>query len=417
MKMSSEEIACLSEDEKIQGVDKDWEALAGCFVPLEKGGASDAAGGWLPNYYVPTPYYINWAKGAIEDMRRNPGFAWKNERYFFKAGLTFSISGIYAPTFRLNSAGVFEAKGSGIFCDSIDNKILLSFFCSRFGRYQFKCYIKHSVDTSGDNINEFRFPTSNTETSSRLGILVENIIEHQQSDPTYPYHDHEQKEIDEIVYNLYGLTEEDIREVDLWYCRRYPKLAEAQGVLDEVREKYAHHLARCQRILEKPPSYWRSNPILQLIAEGESHTLELKETLEYDVRQNRGNRDVLKASLKTITGFLNSEGGTLLVGVSDSGEVKGIDRDIRIISRGNRDRFEQKIRNALAGRFAPSPTGRVNISFEELTEGTVCQIDVESSEEIIHLDDEVYVRDGNRTNKLEGRALTDWIRQRTTRQE
>ena len=110
--MPLEEMSCLTYSEKTMGVDKDWMQLRGCFVPFEKGGESDASEGWLPNYYVPTKYYINWGKGAIEHMQRNPGFAWKNERYFFKAGLTFSMSGVYAPTFRLNSGGVFEAKAA-----------------------------------------------------------------------------------------------------------------------------------------------------------------------------------------------------------------------------------------------------------------------------------------------------------------
>src|SRR5690606_1301012 len=109
-----------------------------------------------------------------------------------------------------------------------------------------------------------------------------------------------------LVYQLYGLNEGDIREVELWYCRRYPRLAEAQGALVEVKEKYSAHLQRCQRILEKQPAYWKSNPVLQLIAEGESHNLEFKETLEWDVRQNQHAAYLNKESLKTINAFLNT---------------------------------------------------------------------------------------------------------------
>lgn len=41
----------------------------------------------------------------------------------------------------------------------------------------------------------------------------------------YPYHLHEQIEIDKLVYKLYNLSEDDIKEVESWYARRYPKLA------------------------------------------------------------------------------------------------------------------------------------------------------------------------------------------------
>jgi len=119
--------------------------------------------------------------------------------------------------------------------------------------------------------------------------------------------------------------------------------------------------------------------------------------------------------LKTIAGFLNADGGTLLIGVSDAGEIKGIARNLRDMGRNaNNDRFERKTKNCISGRngrFNPEATGKVNISFEELQEGIICRVDVEAllKSEVLHFDRDVYVRDGNQTLKLEGRALTDWI--------
>ena len=123
----------------------------------------------------------------------------------------------------------------------------------------------------------------------------------------------------------------------------------------------------------------------------------------------------MHSSLKTITGFLNADGGTLLIGVSDAGEIKGIARNLRdMVRNANNDRFERKTRNCISGRnsrFNPEATGKVNISFEELQEGTICRVDVEAllKSEALHFDRDVYVRDVNHTLKLEGRALTDWI--------
>jgi hypothetical protein len=55
---------------------------------------------------------------------------------------------------------------------------------------------------------------------------------------------------DKVIYNLYGLNDEDIREVELWYCRRYSKLAEAQGEIDVVKEKYHDYLSQCDRLAD-----------------------------------------------------------------------------------------------------------------------------------------------------------------------
>lgn len=153
--------------------------------------------------------------------------------------------------------------------------------------------------------------------------------------------------------------------------------------------------------------------ISELIKKGESQILEFKETLEYDTKENKKNGDVLFSSLKTVAGFLNAKSGTLLIGVDDSGNIKGIERDFSIMKHGNNDRFELKIRNCLKDRFKPRPIGNVNISFHNFAEGTICRVDVYASQEITYLDNKkVYVRDGNTTQELEGQSLTDWIKQR-----
>ena len=115
---------------------------------------------------------------------------------------------------------------------------------------------------------------------------------------------------------------------------------------------------------------------------------------------------------------MNAGGGTLLIGVSDNGEIKGIDRDIKSLAKNaNNDRFELKIRNCISGQnsmFDPAATGSVDISFVELHESTICRVDVQPlpNSAVLHFDNEVYLRDGNRTIKLEGRALTDWIQRK-----
>jgi predicted HTH transcriptional regulator len=152
--------------------------------------------------------------------------------------------------------------------------------------------------------------------------------------------------------------------------------------------------------------------ISELIKQGESQIREFKESLEYDTQKKGKEKDILLSSLKTISGFLNATGGTLLIGVTDSGEIKGIERDLSTMRHSNNDRFEQNIRNCLKVRFKPQPIGKVDISFEKFAEGTICRLDIQASQEIIHLDGKVYVRDGNTTMLLEGQALTDWIQQR-----
>jgi len=72
----------------------------------------------------------------------------------------------------------------------------------------------------------------------------------------------------------------------------------------------------------------RHREVKELIARGESKTLEFKSTLRWNVKENR--KDALQithAVLKTIAAFLNTEGGDLIIGVNDAGEVVGIEQD------------------------------------------------------------------------------------------
>ena len=43
--------------------------------------------------------------------------------------------------------------------------------------------------------------------------------------------------------------------------------------------------------------------------------------------------------MKTIAGFMNFNGGTLLVGINDSGEVTGLNNEIEKLWKDSRDSF------------------------------------------------------------------------------
>jgi hypothetical protein len=195
-------------------------------VPLDKGGDSDAADGWMPNYYVPTQYYIDWSKNALSNMSKEAHSDLANVEFRMKLGITYSRTGFYAPTFRLSSGGILESKGCGIFSDNISPYLLLAILNSKLIKYQIKNYVMHTVESSVGTLplTKVVIPKS----SEELQNLVHTIIEKQKIDPRYDYASHEQLEIDKLVYEAYGLNAEDIAEVENWYARRYPKLSQAQ---------------------------------------------------------------------------------------------------------------------------------------------------------------------------------------------
>jgi putative two-component system response regulator len=64
-----------------------------------------------------------------------------------------------------------------------------------------------------------------------------------------------------------------------------------------------------------------------LIPYGESETLEFKSTLRHNLHSGKNDKAMENAVLKSIAGFLNSQGGHLLVGVDDAGIILGLKKD------------------------------------------------------------------------------------------
>ena len=71
----------------------------------------------------------------------------------------------------------------------------------------------------------------------------------------------------------------------------------------------------------------------KLLAEGEGSTLEYKSSLRWDYNESRVNKDLAKVIVKTLAAFLNSQGGTLLIGVNDEGGLLDLEMDISTLGR------------------------------------------------------------------------------------
>ncbi len=56
----------------------------------------------------------------------------------------------------------------------------------------------------------------------------------------------------------------------------------------------------------------------ELVANDEDSAVEFKSTARWDLRENTASRLMEDAVVKTVAGFLNSDGGTLLIGLDQT---------------------------------------------------------------------------------------------------
>ena len=150
----------------------------------------------------------------------------------------------------------------------------------------------------------------------------------------------------------------------------------------------------------------------ELITKGENEFLEFKSTLRWNLKANRKDTRITHAILKTIAAFLNSEGGTLLVGVSDNGDILGLDSDLF----ENQDKILLFLTNIIKSQLGTLHIKNLHFHIEQINDKSVLRIDVQGSQEPCYLStekmDHFYIRTGPSTTDLRLSKVYEYIKKR-----
>lgn len=152
--------------------------------------------------------------------------------------------------------------------------------------------------------------------------------------------------------------------------------------------------------------------ISEIIAQGETGAVEFKSTLRTNLHTGQPDARIELSVLKTIAGFLNSKGGTLLIGVSDDKEPLGLSVDGFV----NEDKLHLHLVNLLNDRIGSHWTMYLHPRFEEHDGKRILAVDCQPSRVPVYVKDgqlqRFYVRAGNSTSELQGAQSQDYIKLR-----
>ena len=163
-----------------------------------------------------------------------------------------------------------------------------------------------------------------------------------------------------------------------------------------------------------PPS--ETKPTSELIAAGEGQFVEFKSSILWDYRQEKINKNLSIPIIKNCAAFMNTAGGTLLVGINDDGHILGLDADYGVMKKSNPDGFELIFNNAFSKMIGAEFRQFVQLSFPEIEEKTICLIAVQPTTSPVyfyHRDkEEFYIRAGNASQPLSVSKATAYIQDR-----
>ena len=150
-----------------------------------------------------------------------------------------------------------------------------------------------------------------------------------------------------------------------------------------------------------------------IIRQGESKTVGFKEAFSLDVRKDSKEKYIEEASLKTVVAFLNSDGGVLLIGVADDGEIVGVDVELKKFHKNLVDTFLLHFKNTMRQRIGEEFYPFFNYRIVEAEGRRVLVVECKRGERPCFLDEKVfYVRTNPATDKLEGTKQYEYIKHR-----
>ena len=158
----------------------------------------------------------------------------------------------------------------------------------------------------------------------------------------------------------------------------------------------------------------------ELIARGESRTVDFKSSARWNL--HRGDKDPVmeREILKTVAGFMNAEGGTLLIGVSDDRRPLGLDNDYKVTRKANRDprdSFENWLTDLFDNCLGKPALANVAVAFEDVDGHDVCRVEVKPGRKPVYVSSnkqtkDFYVRLNNGTRLLTVEDAVSYITDR-----
>ena len=220
------------------------------------------------------------------------------------------------------------------------------------------------------------------------------------------------KDIGQALIALPSLDEQEI------IVQTHKKLHDLRSAIDEFDAELALNPTRSSSILSQLDemldvigSLTDADRVRNIVREGETKYVEFKETLSLDVKNQKKEKSIEDSALKTVVAFLNTDGGRLLIGVSDDGQITGLDAEIKNNHKNNFDNFLKHLKNIIKARIGEQFYLFIEYRVIKVDAKHVLFVECKASESACYLyGKDFYVRTNPATDKLEGPKLVEYVK-------
>lgn len=157
------------------------------------------------------------------------------------------------------------------------------------------------------------------------------------------------------------------------------------------------------------------NNIREMTKRGESEKVEFKSTLRTNLYTGQIDSKIEYATIRTIAAYLNSNGGMLILGVDDKGEIAGLEKD----NFQSTDKMLIHFTNLLKAKIGNEYSSLVKLDIIEIDGKTVLRVECERSDKPVFVksegEEEFFIRNGPASMKLSGSSLVNYIQRRFTK--
>lgn len=192
---------------------------------------------------------------------------------------------------------------------------------------------------------------------------------------------------------------------------RVARQVEVQHLSRKLQEENRQLTNQIQNLHEKKSGRGDVS-IPDLIRQGENDQVEFKSTMRWNLKTDKADKAVEKAWLKTIVAFLNTDGGTLLVGVDDAGVIVGISQD----RFENEDKYRLHVNNRIKEHIGLGCAAAIRYDLNEVGDQKVLVVHCRPSPQPVFLkmgrEEEFFVRIGPGSRKLTPSEVIAYVTRR-----